>query len=233
MKTTKLKIHNAVILGLLMAFTGAFVYAQGNGDQQYQTLEDLEDKNMVYFTKIYQITDDYPDFKYKFVYKDGVVTDVVVENVDDELERKRLEILIYDYKKNKELMKNVPTRKGIYYSVDREAEPEMGYREFYNTLYENIQYPAEAKDWGTEGNVYLQFVVKSNGEIGYMQATEDIETTQERYVEDLKKAAKKAVKATSGQWRPAYINDTPVASWAVLPVVFRIEAHPGVVQMVR
>jgi hypothetical protein len=232
MKTKKLEILSILLMSLLM-MTGSIILAQNNGVQQYLTLEDLEDKNIINFTRIYQIVDDYPDFKYKYVYKNGEVTDVEIEGVDNAMERKRLSVLIFDYKKNKEHIKNMPNRTGVYYSVDQPAEPKEGYQEFYNSLYNSIEYPEEAKNWGTEGNVYVQFVVKKNGEIGHIMTTENIESTEERFVKDLKKTAKEAVKVTSGEWKPAFIDDTPVDSWVVLPVMFRLEAHPGMVQMVR
>lgn len=130
-------------------------------------------------------------------------------------------------------MKNVPTRTGIYYSVDKEAKPVDGHEHLYELLQSNLEYPEEAKKWGVEGNVYVQFVVKRNGQIGHIQATEDIESSRESFVEDLKNAAIKAVKATSGEWDPAYVNDIPVESLAVLPVEFRIDPHRSLPVIVK
>ncbi len=202
------------------------VQAQEDNGKNYQDMEDMEDENMGYIAEIYEIVEEYPDFEYRYVFRDGEVQKVIIENVEDEKDRKRLEVLIYGFKRNKEKMKGIPTRTGIFYSVDEDPEPKMGYRDFYNELYENLKYPEEAKEWGTEGNVYVKFVVKSNGEIGYMTTTDDIESTQERYEEDLIQEAKKAIRTTSGDWRPGMVEGVPVASWVVLPVVFRLETYP-------
>lgn len=85
----------------------------------------------------------------------------------------------------------------IYQIVDEEAEPKEGYRAFYNNLYDNLEYPEDAKEWGAEGNVFVKFIVDSNGEIAYITATEDIEASIDKHVKALKEAAKEAVMATS------------------------------------
>lgn len=228
MKTKELKISNVFFLSFLICLTGSFAFAQ-----EYQNLEDLQDENMVYYTEIYRIVDDYPEFEYRYIYSDGEVEKVIVENVDDEMDRKKLEVLIYELKKNREAQKNIPTRTGVYYCVDEEAEPEEGFRTFYNNLYENLSYPEEAREWGAEGNVYVKFIVDSEGEIDFMKATEDIEASTDRYVKDLKEAAMEAVLATSGNWEPARVSGVPVASWAVIPVIFKIEPYPQLPMMVR
>ena len=228
MKTKKNRIVNALLLSILIGLSGSMALAQ-----EYPDLEDLQDQNARYYTQIYRIVDEYPDFQYRYVYADGEVVDVIVENVDEEMDKKRLEVLLYNLKKNKEKMKDIPTRTGVYYSVDDEAEPEEGYRTFYNNLYEHLEYPEEAKEWGAEGNVFVKFIVDSNGEIAYITATEDIEASMDKHVDALKEAAKEAVMATSGNWQPARVDDVPVASWAVVPVIFKVEAYPHMPTMIR
>lgn len=228
MKTKKLRIVNALFLSLLISLSGSFALAQ-----EYQDLEDLQDENISYYTEIYRIVDEYPDFEYKYVYSDGELEKVIVKNVDEEMDKKRLEVLIYDLKKNKMELKGRPTRTGVYYSVDEEAEPAQGYRTFYNQLYENLEYPEEAKEWGAEGNVFVKFVVDSEGEIAFMTAAADVEASVDQHVKELKKAAKEAVRATSGSWEPAEVNGVPVASWAVIPVIFKVEPYPYMPTMVR
>lgn len=38
---------------------------------------------------------------------------------------------------------------------------------------------------------------------------------------------------TSGNWEPSRVNGEPVASWAVIPVIFKIEPYPQLPMMVR
>jgi TonB family protein len=228
MKTAKLRIAHAFLLGMLMSLSGSIALAQN-----YRDLEDMQDENMIYYTEIYRILDDYPDFKYRCVYSNGEVEKVIVENVDNEMDRKRLELLIYDLKKNQEKLRNIPTRTGVYYSVDEMAEPAEGYNTFYSELYNNLEYPEEAKEWGAEGTVFVKFIIDSKGQIPYMTADADIESASGQYVKDLEQAAEQAVMATSGEWKPAEVNDVPVASWAVIPVVFKVELTPGMPAWVR
>lgn len=224
---------SVLLTGLIIAFTVSLASGQDNRDRHFQDLEDIQDQNMAYYIEIYDIAKNYPDFSYKYVYRDGEVKEVTVEGVSNPIDEKRLELLVYDFKQNKKRMKNIPTRTGIYYSLDDEAEPKMGYREFYRKLHTEISYPEEAKNWGVEGNVYAKFVVDKHGEIDYVTITEDLETSKEYYIDDIKKEVKDAILATSGDWKPAEVDDISVASWVVVPVKFTIETAPGLPAMVQ
>ncbi len=233
----KTKKQNALrilfILGLITGLTGTLSIAQENQDHEYQDLEDLQDASMRGIIEVYQIVSDYPDFKYRFEMQDGEVEDVIVENVDNSMDRKRLEVLLYDYKKNKQEMKGKATRTGIYYSVDREPEPEGGYRQLYNSIHNNINYPEMAEEFDVVGNIFVKFVVEPDGSVSMVRASEDVETNKEPLVKELKQEAIAAVEATSGQWEPGMVDGEPVASWAVLPVVFDIERYPLIPTMVH
>jgi hypothetical protein len=213
------------MVSLLMT-TNIRAFSQEDEKVKFQTLEDLQDENTVHYTRIYRIVNNYPDFKYKCTYDDGKVEGVTIEGIDDEMDREKVRVLILDFKKNKERMKNIPTRTGIYYSVDEEAEPENGYEEFYRTLHTNIDYPKEAVNWPVEGTLYVKFVVGPKGEILYTRADEDIETIRERYLEQMKESSENAIMETSGHWEPAKVDGKPVASWVIVPVVFDAKTHP-------
>lgn len=225
MKKRNLKALTVLFAGILICLPLTTVLAQ---EYQYQDLEDLQDESVKHYMDIYSIVDAYPDFECRYVFNDGQLEKVIVDGVDNEMDKKRLEVLIFDFKQSKRKMKNIPTRTGIYYSVDKRAEPANGYYDFYMSLQSNLDYPEEAKKQGVEGNVYVKFVVDSNGDISYITASEDIETNQERFVQDLKAEAKAAIMETSGDWEPAIVNGNKVASWAIIPVVFKIEPHPAV-----
>jgi hypothetical protein len=234
MKKRKSEITKRILLSSLFILFSIFVYAQEGQQSEYQKLEKLQDQNVENYMKIYKVIDRYPDFKYSYVYdNDGKIEKVIVEGVVEETDRKKLEILIFEFKNNKIKMQNTPTRTGIYYSVDQEAEPKMGMEKFYDNLRDKITYPEEAKKYGVEGNVYLKFVVDSKGEIAYINAQEDIETSTKPFVKDLMKQAKNAVMETSGNWEPAMVNGDPVASWVVLPVAYNIEQYVGYPAMIR
>jgi hypothetical protein len=221
------------IKSVFLALSGLLLFAAGfsanEQEDRYQHLEDLKDENMVYYTRIYQIVEHYPDFKYNSVYDDdGELKNVIVEGVDNDIDRKRLAVLIYDYKKGQEQMIDIPARAGIYYATRVEAEPKMGWRSFFQELHTNIEYPEDAKEWGAEGNLIIEFVIDEEGEIDRLKATEvDITAVMDTHVEELKEVAKQAILETSGQWEPARVNGEPVASRAVIPVTFRVEPFPS------
>src|SRR6056297_763221 len=117
MKKAIIHFTSLLIMVSLLGMTHNVAFSQENKEVKFQTLEDLQDKNAVNYTRIYRIVNDYPDFKYKYLYENGNVEEVIVKGIDDEMDRKKVEVLILDFKKNKEKMKNIPTRTGIYYSV--------------------------------------------------------------------------------------------------------------------
>lgn len=227
MKKTIMQVASLIIMASLLCMTPTRAFSQEDKKVDYRTLEDLQDENTVHYTRIYRVVNDYPDFKYKYIYDDGKVEDVKIEGIDNEMDREKVRVLILDFKKNKERMKNIPTRTGVYYSVDQEAEPENGYDEFHRTLQTKIDYPKEAVNWPIEGTIYVNCVVSDKGEILYAKAEEDIETVRKRYLEQMKESSEQAVMESSGNWEPAKVDGEPVASWVIVPVVFNAKTHPS------
>ncbi len=237
MKPKRLNTVIMVFTGLMLFMIGSVASAQENQDRHYQLLEDMQDEYIDYIKQVPRIVTDYPDFEYQYVYgKDGKVEDVIVKGVDDKMDKRRLEVLIFDLAKTKERMTDIPTRPGIYYSTAHEAEPEIGWDSFYSNLYANLDYPEDAKEWGVEGNVYVEFIVNTEGEISNIStSTDNMQNVAiDRHVEDLKNAAREAVLATSGDWEPGKTRDgMPVPSMLTVPVQFRIELHPGIRGWIR
>ncbi len=227
MNSKKLKFSIVLLAGFLLFICGSSVQAQEA--QQYQDLEALQEADMGYFTRIYRIAEDYPDFKYQYVYDNGELENVIVEGVPDDMDRKRLEVLIFDHHEAKERVKNIPTRMGVYYSCDREAAPGIGWRSFFSNLQNNLVYPEEAERKEIEGTVFVDFVVDSDGEIGYLET--DVRNLEARVpdlrvIDQLREEARRAVQETSGIWEPSMVGDKPVASRVVIPVTFQLEPHP-------
>lgn len=231
MKTRKsktlMKLNAIFFLSLLML---PFVSLTGQDDWtlDYSELEKLQDKNMDYMMQIYRITEDYPAFTYKYNYENGKVKKVTVTGVEDEIDRKRLEVILFDLQSNRNKIKHKRNRIGVFYSVDKNAQPKMDEDEFIDEIRSNLSYPEDAKKWGAEGTVFVKFVVDKNGEIPFITASENIETSQEHLVKALKKEAISAVKKTSGQWEPGEIDGVPVASLAVVPVKFNVKTDPSI-----
>ncbi len=225
MKNTKTKFTFSKMI--LTGLTCCLVMFNTNA-QDYSELEKLQDENMSYLEQIYKIVKDYPAFAYQYHYKDGKLLKVTVKGVDNDLDRQRLQVAIFDLKTNRNKMKNKRNRIGVFYSPDKEAKPEGGYEDLKLSLQKYLEYPEMAKDWGAEGTVYVRFVVDEDGEIAFINATEDLETSQEYLIRDLKQEAIAAVKSTSGEWIPAKVDGVPVSSMEVIPINFDFKKNPVV-----
>jgi len=233
MKIKEIRLAKSFFL-MLLFLAGISMAALGQNEKnEYSQMERIQDENDFYYMKVYDVIGDYPEFNYKYVYENGDLQKVLISGVSDMNDKKRLEVWLYDLRKNKDLIQNIPTRTGIYYSVDEEAQPKNDLKGIYDKIQNNLMYPDKAEDKGVEGTVYVQFVVDSNGDVVYAQATEDIETPYSASVEAFKKEAIKAVKKTSGEWEPAEVNNVDVASWVVLPVNFDFQKDPSIPALIR
>jgi len=114
-------------------------------------------------------------------------------------------------------------RMGIYYVAETEAKPSAGFDEFYEQLVSSVNYPSAAEDRSVEGIIFVKFLVDQDGNINHVVASEDLETSANWVVDEMKDEAKEAVKATSGKWEPAKVAGYPVAQWVVLPVQFKLD----------
>ncbi|WP_375586023.1 energy transducer TonB [Cyclobacterium xiamenense] len=219
-------------LFLLMLSAGAQAQ-QGDSDLSGSELERMQDRNMNYMFQINEIIKDYPAFSYSYKMKDGKLDDVVVTGVDNEIDRKKLEVVLFDLKSNRNKMKTTANRMGVFYSVDEEADFEGGREALRTTVLSNLKYPETAKNWGLEGTIFVKFVVDENGEIPFATTTSNIETSVERYLKDMEEQAIKAIKATSGEWEPAEVENVEVASLSVLPITFDFEKNPTLPALIR
>lgn len=233
-------LHNAMKL-VSIPVTLLFVFMLSAGAQAQQDdsklsgseLERMQDRNMNYMFQINEIIKDYPAFSYSYKMKDGELDDVVVTGVDNEIDRKKLEVIMFDLKSNRNKMKSKANRMGVFYSVDEEADFEGGEEALRTTVLSNLEYPETAKNWGLEGTIFVKFVIDENGEIPFATTTSNIETSMERYLKDMEEQAINAIKATSGEWEPAEVENVEVASLSVLPITFDFEKNPTLPALIR
>lgn len=224
-KKSFLKLFTLTFIAFsLMTFTAN---AQRD-DITSSSLEEIQDENMDYMKQISKIIKDYPAFAYTYDIEDGKVVNVNVTGVEDDIDRKKLEVILFDLKSNKNMIKNKANRIGVFYSVDEPAEYEGGRDDLQREIQSNLKYPEDAKDWGVEGTVFVKFVVDENGEIPYATTSSNIETSMEMYLKDLEVQAIEAVKATAGDWEPGKVDGVEVASMAVVPVTFDFEKNPSI-----
>lgn len=232
MKAKNTLLSGLCFTGILLMIATVNVLAQEK-DQMFGDLEELQDESEELYRKIHRIIKDHPEFSYKYVVEDGKVEEVVVEGVDDKMDAKRLATLIYDLKKTREEMLNMPTRAGVFYSVEEEAEPANGYEGLREDIQRNVSYPDQANEMGVEGTIYLKFVVNSDGTISNLKASEDIETPYQGAAEELKKEAIRAFKQTEVDWEPATVASVPVDSYVVIPIEFDFRKNPTLPAMIR
>ncbi len=228
-------ILNSLLTVLFLFFVGGTAsFAQQQDKRSWSSeMESIQDENMGYMKQIHEIIKDYPAFSYSYKFDDGKVSDVVVTGVENDIDRKRLEVALFNLKSNKNMIKDKANRIGVFYSVDKEPEYKGGRDELEDKIMSNLKYPEDAKNWGVEGTVFVKFVVDENGEIPYATTSTNIETSMENYLKDLEKQAVSAVKATSGDWEPGEVNDVDVASLAVVPVTFDFEKNPSLPALIR
>ncbi|SEJ57131.1 TonB protein C-terminal [Cyclobacterium xiamenense] len=231
-KAMKLVSIPVTLLFVFMLSAGA--QSQQDGSKlSGSELERMQDRNMNYMFQINEIIKDYPAFSYSYKMKDGELDDVVVTGVDNEIDRKKLEVIMFDLKSNRNKMKSKANRMGVFYSVDEEADFEGGEEALRSTVLSNLEYPESAKNWGLEGTIFVKFVVDENGDIPFATTSSNIETSMERYLTDMEAQAIKAIKATSGEWEPAEVENVEVASLSVLPITFDFEKNPTLPALIR
>lgn len=101
----------------------------------------------------------------------------------------------------------------IFIRVERSPEPISGFSNFYKQLSTMMKYPAPARRMGTEGKVFVEFVVNKNGEpvdfkvirgIGYGCDEEAIRVL------------------ALTQWEPGKQRGKPVHVRMILPIIFKL-----------
>ena len=232
---TKKLVFNPLMLLLL---TFSMLMAGNVNAQKYDLntssdLELLEQKNMDYMKQIDKIIKDYPGFEYNYTFEDGKLKNVTVTGVDNVIDRKRLEVILFDLKSNENALKGKTNSMGVFYTVDNEPRYKGGEDALENTLQSNLKYPEDAQNWGVEGTIYVKFVVDENGNVPFATTSEVLNSKKERYVKELEKQAVKAVKATSGNWVPGKVDGVKVASLAVVPIKFDNQLTPGLADWIQ
>lgn len=223
----------ATIVLIMLSLNVVSVHAQENIPGSFGELEKVQDHNMDYLKKIYSIIKNYPSFSYNYEMENGEIKKVIVTGVENDLDKKQLEVVLYDLKSNQNKIKSKANRIGVFYAIDKEVAYKHGEEALQSAIYENIKYPKGAENWGVEGTIYIKFVVDENGQIPFATTSEDIETNMEYYVEDLEEQAIGAIKETSGQWVPGKINGVSVPSLAIVPVTFDFKKDPFIPALIR
>jgi TonB family protein len=113
----------------------------------------------------------------------------------------------------------------VWYTGDKEEEPlrfveEMpepvgGMDAFYKFLQENLKYPADLKEKGISGQVYIEFVIEKDGSIDHVKVVKGAHP-------DLDAEAMRVVKMLP-KWKPGKQNGKPVRCFYNIPIRFTID----------
>ncbi|MFY0689184.1 MAG: TonB family protein [Cyclobacteriaceae bacterium] len=102
----------------------------------------------------------------------------------------------------------------VYTVVDQIPEFEGGMTEFYKYVGSTITYPKQARQAGTSGRVFVQFVVEKDGSVSNVQTVKGVSP-------ELDTEAEKVI-ATSPNFQPGSVDGKPVRVRMVIPIVFAL-----------
>ncbi len=106
-----------------------------------------------------------------------------------------------------------PEENNIFILVEKKPEPINGIKAFYEQLGKSIKYPIQAKRIGTEGKVYVEFIVNKNGEPSDLKILKGIGSGCDE-------EAMRVLALT--KWEPGKQRGKPVRVKMVLPVYFML-----------
>lgn len=100
---------------------------------------------------------------------------------------------------------------------DVEAQFPGGMAKLQEFINDNIRYPQEALDIGTQGKVYASFVVEADGSITNVKIERGVSANLDR-------EAKRLIR-TMPKWKPGEAEGKAVRTRCLMPVVFIIEEN--------
>ncbi|QOI97949.1 MAG: TonB family protein [Flammeovirgaceae bacterium] len=102
----------------------------------------------------------------------------------------------------------------VFLVAEEPASPLIGITGFYEAILKELTYPAEAKQKGIEGKVFVEFIVERDGTLSNYRLLRGISP-------DCDEEAVRSIKATNLRWNPAKQRGVPVRSKFVMPIIFR------------
>lgn len=102
----------------------------------------------------------------------------------------------------------------IFTVVEESASPKGGMAAFYKYVSDKMKYPAQARRMGTEGRVFVEFVVNRDGSITDVRAVKGIGAgCDEEAVRVVQSAP---------PWTPGKQRGKPVKQKMVIPIIFKL-----------
>jgi TonB family protein len=102
----------------------------------------------------------------------------------------------------------------LYFTLEQNPEFSGGRDKLVEFYQNNLYYPTSARINGTEGTVYVMFIVELNGKLTNIKATNLVSR-------DINKSAERLVKRMP-KWNPGQQGGKEVRGLFVLPVTYRL-----------
>ena len=139
----------------------------------------------------------------------GVVVEV------DEAEQTTLRTEYKNYDLYRSLSIRAVQRDTIYGFVEKQAEYNGGFPAMAKFVGQTLRYPAYSRRKGIQGTVFVAFLVDKKGNMTEIEVVKGISS-------DCDEEALRCVKAMSGNWTAAIVDDKYVKSKFILPIKFKL-----------
>jgi protein TonB len=104
----------------------------------------------------------------------------------------------------------------IHLFPETKAEPINGYEQFYKQLSENLKYPSKARHMGTQGKVFIEFVINEKGELSNLKVLKGIG-------DGCDEEALRVLRLT--KWNPGKQRGRPVKVKMVQTIIFALNSY--------
>lgn len=104
----------------------------------------------------------------------------------------------------------------VFSSVDEMATPVFGINSLYKNLAHTIKYPLTARKNGTQGKVFIQFVVQTDGTLTDIKVIRGVD-------DEIDTEALRAFYQLKDKWYPAIHKGQIVKMQMVMPIVFKLD----------
>lgn len=101
----------------------------------------------------------------------------------------------------------------VFVIAEKNPIPSNGFKSFYEQLSKNLRYPRQARQMGTEGKVFVEFIVNRNGEPSDIKVTRGIGAGCDE-------EAMRVLALT--KWEPGKQRGKPVRVKMVMPIFFQL-----------
>jgi protein TonB len=141
-------------------------------------------------------------------------TGVIIKRGEKVTNEARSFVILEYNSKTKNISELSQSSDNVYSIVDETAVPSAGMTDYYKFISENLSYPLNAKTKGTEGKVFVEFIVETDGTLSDVKVMKGVSP-------ELDAEALRVVKL-SPRWVPGKQDGVSVRQKMVLPINFSL-----------